>query len=119
MKINKAELCVACDIDNTLIMHRQRKIDDMVVLVTDPYDGDKKYFSVHQEHLKLIKDYHKRGYQITVWSHNGWAWAEAVCIALDIQDIVYEVRTKFIKHVDDTEADIILGPRVYIPESRS
>lgn len=115
MKRNKAEINVATDIDETLILSRKPKKGDRLVKLIDPYDGKVRTFVVHRPHVKLIKDYHARGYQVTAWSANGEAWAYVVISALGLQDYVYETRSKFVKFVDDLQASEVLGSRVFIP----
>lgn len=115
-----SELQVAFDVDMTLILHGQESPDQFapgMIRVQDPYDNKIKYLMSHVKHVKLLKDYKIRGYHVVIWSANGGDWAEAIARAIfgeEVDKYVDEVRTKFIKHVDDLPSDKILGERVWI-----
>lgn len=115
MKINKTELSVGVDVDDTLIIHDHEKYPKLEKIEINYY-GHKKIVAVHEDHVQLLKAYKKRGYEITVWSNNGVAHAVEVVRKLGLEDFVYEARCKFNKHMDDQkDATQIVGQHVYIP----
>lgn len=108
----KNELSVHFDCDDTLVMWYPKIVD---VYVSDPYDETNTYgLAKHEKHIKLLKDYKNRGYQVVVWSAGGSKWAKAVVDALELQEYVDVIMVKPVKYVDDLPASEILGTRVYI-----
>lgn len=119
MNINKSELRVAIDVDGTLIIAREFVQDHSnLVEIICPYTMVSKFYAVHKEHVDLLKSYKKRGYHVTVWSANGWKWAQQVAKKLlgdELEQYVDEISSKYIKFVDDLPAEKVLGTQVFIP----
>lgn len=108
MKVNKNELRAAFDVDDTLVLwpddHFKPKPGR--VRVECPYEtGAAFYLIPHIQHINLLIAQKKRGHEVTVWSQNGWAWAEAVVKTLGIENHVDRVETKLTKYFDDLPAD--------------
>lgn len=119
MKIFKGELTMSVDVDNTLLMWEEEpyKPGKGKIKVIDPNDGNARYLVPHQRHVNFVRKCAKRGYQITVWSAGGWAWAEAAVRALKLEDYVTKIETKPVKFIDDLEAHEILGTRIFLPNT--
>lgn len=111
MKTIKTENIVDIDIDDTLIMHNVSEPGEKITL---DFYGEDVTFNVHNEHVKLLKNYKARGFTIFVWSGNGYEHAEKVIKALNLEDYVDYVRTKPYRIIDDSEANN-WAPRIYIP----
>lgn len=115
MVVNKNEQVVCFDVDETLILHDPTKHASLTTVALSYYGHD-KLVSVHEEHVKLLKAYKKRGFYVRVWSNNGWRWARHVVEHLGLTDFVDAVETKPAKYVDDkVAADQVIGQHVYIP----
>lgn len=64
--------------------------------------------------IELLKDMKARGRYIVVWSQGGFAWAEAVVLALGLQDYVDLIIEKPIAYVDDLQASEFMTQRIYL-----
>lgn len=115
MKLNKNENRIVCDVDETLIFHDAYKYPTLSQVELNYY-GHKKKFAIHEDHVKLLKAYKKRGFYIIVHSNNGYKWVEQVVNALGLFEFVDEGCTKAVKYVDDhKKASQVVGQHVYIP----
>lgn len=115
MQVNRNENNVVVDCDQTLVMHN---IEDYgkYVPINISYYGTSNSVVPHYTNIALLKSYKARGFHVTVWSNNGWAWAEQVVKALGLEVYVDAVQTKPCKHIDDkSDVESIVGLRVYIP----
>lgn len=118
IKRHKTELTVYFDVDQTLVFDNITTYPHLP-RVKLSYYGIPKVCSVHIEHVKLLKAYKKRGYEITIWSANGEAWAYEVATKLGLEDFIYETKCKPNKLVDDKEANEGLGRVIYVPVEES
>ena len=116
MLVVKNELCVAFDVDDTLVLWNNKCYQPHkdAILIVDPADNQCLYLTPHKRHIDLMRKWKSRGYFIEVWSAAGGAWAEAVVLALGIEDVVDLITTKRMKVVDDLPKNEILGSRVYL-----
>ncbi len=96
MKVNRQELVVWIDTDNTII----KRVDYSSTLVLDYY-GQSYFAEPIYKNIEFIKSLKTRGYYLIVHSNNGYQWAETVCIALGLDSIIDEVYTKPAKVIDD------------------
>jgi len=108
------EMSIAFDVDSTLIMHDKPETHDLEFI--DPYDGTKQTARIHTRHVDFLIRSRQQGYKIVVWSAGGKAYADVIVDALKIRPYVDLVLCKFIKFVDDLEANDILVNRIYIKE---
>jgi len=103
-QVIKEELKCSFDVDNTLLMDtssdKHGGPDDTVTL---DYYGQPRIRYRHQRHIELLKSHKKRGYFITVRSHNGYAWAEEAVKALGLEAYVDRIETKDQFTVDDKD----------------
>lgn len=113
MKIIRNELQVAFDVDFTLIDYVDENILSHEDLIEVNYYGIKKKVLPIKEHIELLISHKKRGYHIVVWSGNGSSWAIEIIKKLKLEQYVDEVRTKFVKYVDDQSFDDF-AKRIYI-----
>ncbi len=118
MKIIANESTVFIDVDDTLVMWGVgAKAFDLrpIVKINSPYDGSTNVLYPNLGNIKILKDRKARGSFIVVWSAGGYAWAEAVIKALQLEQYVDLIMTKPHAYVDDKEAKDIMGERIYIP----
>lgn len=112
MVIRKSELPVVIDVDETLI--KDPKSDNDLTLSFDYYGVFTTKVPI-QRHIDLLKSYKARGYEVTVWSANGYQWAEEVVRVLRLETYVDHVATKPTKYVDDKDANTWMQ-KVFIHE---
>lgn len=119
MKVYKNELTISFDCDDTLVMWK----DDVFqpgegkIRIEDPDEKDSaRYLVPHQRHIRFLKKCANRGYQVTVWSSGGWAWAESIVRTLGLEDYVTKIESKPLKVVDDLPLGEILHNRVYLED---
>jgi predicted phosphatase len=116
MRIRTSELPVVIDVDETLINkvceHSFIGVDNVLKL---NYYGRIVYTTAIERHVDLLKSYKQRGYEVTVWSANGYQWAKEVITKLDLLAYVDEVASKPLKYVDDKDANDWMA-RVFINE---
>lgn len=116
MKVIDKESTIFIDVDQTLIMWGiKAKKGDKLIAITNPHSGEQNYLAPHPGHIKVLKDRKARGSYVVVWSASGYAWAEAVVKALELEDYVHLVMTKPHMYIDDKKAKDIMGERLYIP----
>ena len=117
MQVIKNELTIFFDVDDTLVMWQGNPYQpgEGKVQIHDPNDKDDPYRFLypHKRHINFLKKCHNRGYSITVWSNGGWAWAEAVVKALELEDYVTKVESKPLKIVDDLPYNETFPNRLY------
>lgn len=111
MIIDKSELLVYFDVDETLV--RDSLLEEECFSIE--HHGTVKFKVAIESHVALLKSYHARGYRIYVWSANGWEWAAQVIQALGLTRYVYQVQSKPLKFVDDKPAENWMH-RVFIGE---
>lgn len=116
MKIIESELVMMCDVDDTLVMWGpQYSTSAKCVFVSNPHDGERSRLVPNKGNIKILKDRKARGSFIVVWSAGGYAWAQAVVEALDLEKYVDLIMTKPHAYIDDKQAEDIMGERIYIP----
>jgi hypothetical protein len=107
------------DVDDTLVMWNQSP--------THPNAVEMKVFGFvenlvpHEGHIKQMKDHAFRGHHVVVWSAGGWEWAQAVVIALGLEQYVDEVMDKPHWFYDDLRSDQFMPEslRIYIETYKS
>lgn len=114
MRINKNELRVTIDVDDTLIAYKYNP--ELEVVLSCDYYGTPVKVTPMNGNIDLLKSYKKRGYEVIVHSANGFAWADEVVNKLGLKEYVDEAATKPIKYVDDKPADQWMQ-QVYIPKT--
>jgi hypothetical protein len=107
----RSEQVVMWDCDETLVMHYE---EDKILDIVCPYDGKFIAVAIHQKHVQLLKDHKARGFYNVVWSAHGFAWAEAVVKALELEPYVDICMSKSCKFIDDLPANEVLVNRVYL-----
>lgn len=115
MKVVKNERIVPVDIDDTLVMHQNYDNIAFPKSIRDPYE-DCKYVEVwpNLPMIKIMKEEHKRGSFVIVWSKGGFAWAEAVIKALQLEEYVDMIMSKPFVYLDDKDVGEWLKDRVYL-----
>lgn len=96
-----SELPAVFDVDDTLIAAPDSHEKYLVL----DYYGVERLCRPVEQHIEFLKACHKRGYEITVWSANGFKWAEEVVNKLGLNDYVHYVATKPLIYVDDKDAN--------------
>jgi predicted phosphatase len=102
---------VVIDVDETLITKFSTVKGDKELTLR--YYGETVYANPINRHIRLLKSYKKRGYEVTVWSANGYLWAKQVVEVLDLYQFVDIVASKPLKYVDDKDANTFMQ-RVFI-----
>src|ERR1044072_4551713 len=102
--VYKNELPIPVDVDDTLIQwdlsKPGRKINISCVYDVQTVNHE---VVVHEPHVRLLKERLARGSLIVVWSAGGWAWANAVLEALEIDHENLLVMSKPYAYMDDKE----------------
>lgn len=126
MYVQKSLKSVHYDVDDTLILWNSNKSfnksDLQSIDIMDPYLGpDATPIRVrpNQSAINHLKQKHKEGNTIVVWSAGGWAWAEAVVKALNLEPYISLVMSKPDEYVDDLESKEFLGIWVRVNVDRS
>lgn len=116
MNVIRNEVNIMIDVDDTLVMHqvdgnylRQDSVD-----ITDPYSGSQVRLRKNFPMIRCLEEEHARGSHITVWSKGGYAWAEAVIMALGLTNKVHQIMTKPRAYFDDKPVQEWLTDRVYL-----
>jgi predicted phosphatase len=113
MHVIKNEYTVFFDCDDTLVMHGDHG-DIPTVKVRDTVEEKFIVLGVNQPMIRLMKEEHRRGAHITVWSHGGFQWAVNVVEALELTKYVHEVRSKPLTYFDDKSVEEWMTYRVYL-----
>lgn len=107
------------DIDDTLIVWGKdhNKPGKGKIAFKDPYTPITFYLRPHHVHIRLLKQFKGRGFEVIVWSKQGDRWANEVITKLGLKDYVDHIFSKPEKYVDDKEnvADVI-GTRIYFKD---
>lgn len=117
MKVIDTESTIFVDVDDTLVMWNADIIAanyTSTVRITSPHDGSVSNLLPHRGHIKILKDRKARGSFIVVWSAGGFAWANAVVKALNLEAYVDLIMTKPHAYIDDKQASEIMGERIYL-----
>lgn len=117
MKIIKNERMIFCDVDDTLVMHKEERPGgwDNVAIVPDRVTGKDLVLLVNTAMVKLVREEKHRGATIVVWSRGGYEWAADVVTALGLEDVVELVMSKPLVYFDDKPVQEWLTDRVYLP----
>jgi predicted HAD superfamily phosphohydrolase YqeG len=110
---------ILCDVDETLIENistvTKEEYKSIVnnpsyaTVISDtnntellvPYYDAFKIIKPKQAVISFVRSLKSRGYHVTVQSNNGWQWAWAVVVALEMENCVDMVATKPAKCIDD------------------
>lgn len=110
------EHVVYFDVDETLVRWNVTQSNELVAF-KDPHDDENTYqLKPHKRHIKLLKDFHARGYVVVVWSAGGSKWANEVVRTLGIEQYVNLVISKPSKYVDDLKAQDFMGNHIYLED---
>lgn len=120
MKVIDIESTIFIDVDDTLVMwdksyRKMRESTIGTIAIKCPHSQSNNYLVPHRAHIKILKDRKARGSFIVVWSAGGFAWAEAVVRALDLEEHVDLIMTKPHAHIDDKKPKDFMGEHIYIP----
>ncbi len=115
------ETIVTFDVDNTLVKwdraHNSPGYPKLHFI--DPYTGDSLYLSPHEVHIRLLKQYKKRGFGVVVWTKAGSLWAEEVINVLQLNSFVDMIMSKPDRWVDDKEDfHDVIGHRVFLHDRK-
>lgn len=113
MKIISSDMVIMFDVDDTLVLW-DIDFSKPIINIIDPYDNRTLELHPHYPHIKLLQEKKARGYIIVVWSQGGFAWAEAVVKALNLENYVDLIMSKPTTYVDDLPVNQWLTDRVYI-----
>jgi hypothetical protein len=115
MNVIRNESTIWVDVDQTMVVYPKDPSDRRgTVAILNPTTDEMEYLLPHAGHIKILKQRKGRGSHITVWSAGGFAWAEAVVRALELEAYVDLICTKPHIYIDDKEAKDIMGERVYL-----
>jgi len=120
MKVLREDDITQCDVDNTLVIWPKDPHIKRPGTIAFNYGDEIIYLFPHTPHIRFLKHCFNRGNFTSVWSQNGWAWAEQVVRKLNLVKFVDEVRGKPTRHIDDKNTiEDLAGNRIfmtYIPE---
>jgi hypothetical protein len=106
------------DVDGTLILPNNEENKHLrLVSVRDDVEEKEIEFRVHEPMVRLLLEEHARGSFVIVWSRSGFAWAEAVVIALGLVGKVHLIMSKPIAYFDDVPVEAWMKDRVFIEPS--
>jgi len=117
MEVFENEKHAFFDVDETLVMEQGNIFQPSkgAIPFKCPHTNDTIYLRPNRRHINFLMTQKGRGYDVTVWSQNGWAWAKHVIETLGLVEHVDRVQTKCLKYVDDLPADSWMS-RVYLDE---
>jgi protein-L-isoaspartate O-methyltransferase len=116
LKTISNEVVCAFDVDQTLVIWSAKSEREKTgMAIVNPYDGQEVWCSVHEPHVRLIKQMKSRGRFVIVWSAGGAQWAASVVGALGLTSFVDQIMTKPIAYVDDVPVDQWMSHRIFIP----
>lgn len=118
MNVLKNDNITAFDCDGTLVLWPKDPHVARTGTIPFQYGGETIYLYPHLPHILFLKHCFNRGDYVTVWSKNGYAWAEQVALTLGIENYVNDVRAKPTRHVDDKSSlEEIVGGRIFMAYS--
>lgn len=115
MKTIKNEKTIFVDIDDTLVMWSWKGINESTITYKDPYSNQEFEVLPNIPNINLLKEKHKRGYTVVVWSQGGYAHAAAVIKALKLCSKVDYVMTKPSAYIDDKVVCEWFPKRIWLP----
>ena len=96
-------MTVAFDCDETLVLWSSLKpLEERIHIEAGEISA---YVWPHKKHIEQLKKHKARDHRIIVWSAGGYAWAEAVVKALELDSYVDVVMTKFQWYYDDLKSE--------------
>ena len=118
MRVVENDHLIHFDVDNTLVKWEESPFTYKNGRTAFDFPGseNKVYLVPHEKHILLLKTHAARGYHVTVWSANGYKWAEEVVRKLNLVKYVDDVRTKPLKIVDDLPIEDIFPEPLYIED---
>jgi predicted phosphatase len=115
VKVIKSNNITVFDIDDTLLMHIDRRVRTKDKIEIE-YGDEKIYLTPHKFHVTFLKHCHKRGDFVVIWSKNGHQYAEQVVKKLNLSKYVHLIMSKPSRHVDDKkDLSSIVGDCIYLP----
>lgn len=104
---------VFTDIDGTLV--DEIPVSNMYTITfKHPYQDREVHVLPNLRNIDLLKNWKARGRTVIAWSAAGHAWAFSVINALGLEDHVDIVMEKPIAYLDDLEAEMWMGQRVWL-----
>lgn len=115
MKVIRSNNLTTFDIDDTILMHIDRRVKTKDKIAID-YGDEVIYLTPHKFHITFLKHCHKRGDFVVIWSKNGYQYAEQVVKKLKLSKYVDLIMSKPSRHVDDKkDLPSIVGDGIYLP----
>jgi hypothetical protein len=103
MLVIRNDMTVACDVDDTLVMwSSNRSLEERIHIEAGEISA---WVWPHRKHIDQLKKHKARNHKIIVWSAGGFAWAEAVVNALELNEYVDVVMAKFQWYYDDLRSE--------------
>lgn len=101
------------DVDDTLVMWTWPEDQESKAIYIEDELGIANKVVPHLPHIQEIKDHHKAGHRVVVWSQGGRRWAECVVKALKLDEYVNEAMAKPLWYYDDFTSESWLGKPLY------
>jgi hydroxymethylpyrimidine pyrophosphatase-like HAD family hydrolase len=120
MQTIRRDQVIMVDIDGTLVKEISKNDSNLhhtTVSIPHPLRGNEATLRIPMsKNIQLIKDMHTRGRFIVVWSAGGYAWADSVVRALNLENFVDLVMEKPIAYVDDLDCQDFMGHRIFLQD---
>lgn len=106
------------DVDDTLILSSENAYPALpgskFVTINDPITNKTLDYKINEPMIRLLEEEVAKNSFVVVWSRGGYQWAQAVVLALKLEDKVNLVMAKPMVYFDDKEVSDWLKYRVYI-----
>lgn len=118
MFVIKNDKTLYVDVDETLVTFNEIRSDEIKEHIKSEDGSIDAHVYINHKNVAHLKKHAARGHSIFVWTHGGWAWAQAVVRHLHLEDYITLVLSKPSWYMDDLKSEEFLpeGNRIYFHE---